>query len=146
MILSILLIQIVAIIGANLTSKLSEKKGNIPVLIGINTIWMLLCFYGYFVETPIIYFTAGIVGLVMGGVQSLSRSTYSKFLPETQDTTSYFSFYDVTEKIGIVIGMGIFGLIDLKFDSMRNAIVFLFVFFLIGIYLLFIVKKHIPKQ
>lgn len=146
LVLSILLIQIVAIIGANLTSKLSEKKGNIPVLIGINSIWMLLCFYGYFVETPIqFYFTAGIVGLVMGGVQSLSRSTYSKFLPETQDTTSYFSFYDVTEKIGIVIGMGIFGLIDLKFDSMRNAIVFLFVFFLIGIYLLLKVKKHIPK-
>ena len=146
LVLSILLIQIVAIIGANLTSKLSEKKGNIPVLIGINSIWMLLCFYGYFVESPIqFYFTAGAVGLVMGGVQSLSRSTYSKFLPKTQDTTSYFSFYDVSEKIGIVIGMGIFGLIDLKFDSMRNAIVFLFVFFLIGIYLLFRVKKYIPK-
>lgn len=146
LIFSILLIQIVAIIGANLTSKLSEKKGNIPVLIGINTIWMGLCFYGYFVSSPMeFYITAAIVGLVMGGVQSLSRSTYSKFLPETKDTTSYFSFYDVTEKIGIVIGMGIFGLIDLKFDSMRNAIVFLFVFFLVGILLLTRVNK-LEKQ
>ena len=78
----------------------------------------------------------------MGGIQSLARSTYSKFLPETEDTTSYFSFYDVAEKIGIVIGMGIFATIDQITGSMRNAILFLFVFFLVGIILLF----RVPKQ
>jgi UMF1 family MFS transporter len=140
---SILIIQIVAIIGAVLTSRASSKFGNLPTLIAVNFIWMGLCFYGYFVETPMqFYITAGIVGLVMGGIQSLARSTYSKFLPETEDTTSYFSFYDVAEKIGIVIGMVIFATIDQITGSMRNAILFLFVFFLIGIILLFRVPKH----
>jgi UMF1 family MFS transporter len=87
------------------------------------------------------YIAAGLVGLVMGGVQSLARSTYSKFLPETEDTTSYFSFYDVAEKIGIVIGMVIFAIVD-QVSSMRYAILFLFVFFLVGIFLLFRVPRE----
>jgi len=87
------------------------------------------------------YIAAGFVGLVMGGVQSLGRSTYSKFLPETEDTTSYFSFYDVAEKIGIVIGMALFAIID-QVSNMRNAILFLFVFFLGGILLLLRVPKE----
>jgi len=81
------------------------------------------------------------VGFVMGGIQSLARSTYSKLLPETEDTTSFFSFYDVAEKIGIVIGMVIFASIDQITGSMRNAILFLFLFFLSGIVLLFRVPK-----
>jgi UMF1 family MFS transporter len=87
------------------------------------------------------YIAASLVGLVMGGVQSLARSTYSKFLPETEDTTSYFSFYDVAEKIGIVIGMGIFATIDQITGSMRNAILFLVIFFIVGIILLFRVPE-----
>lgn len=143
LIVSILVIQVVAILGAFLTSRASEKFGNIPTLIVINFIWMALCFYGYFVETPIqFYITAAFVGLVMGGIQALSRSTYSKFLPETKDTTSYFSFFDVSEKIGIVIGMVIYGSIDQITGSMRNSILFLFIFFLIGIVLL----MRVPKQ
>ncbi len=139
---SILLIQIIAIVGAILTSMASKKFGNIKALIGVNFIWMSLCFYAYFMETPVqFYIAAGIVGLVMGGVQSLARSTYSKLLPETDDTTSYFSFYDVAEKIGIVIGMVIFASIDQITGTMRNAILFLFVFFLFGIILLFRVPK-----
>ena len=74
---------------------------------------MALCFYAYFMKMPLeFYIAATLVGFVMGGVQSLARSTYSKFLPETEDTTSYFSFYDVAEKIGIVIGMTIFAIVD----------------------------------
>lgn len=139
---SILAIQLVAIIGAVITSKLSEKHGNIKTLIIINFIWMALCFYAYFMKTPVqFYIAATIVGFVMGGVQSLGRSTYSKFLPETKDTTSYFSFYDVAEKIGIVIGMSIFAVVD-ELYTMRSAILFLFVFFLIGIVLLFRVPKE----
>lgn len=143
LIVSILLIQLVAVVGSNLTSRMSFKYGNIKTLIGINVIWMFLCIAAYFVWTPIqFYITAGFVGFVMGGVQALSRSTYSKFLPKTEDTTSFFSFYDITEKVGIVIGMVIYGSIDQITGSMRNAILFLFVFFLIGVVLLFRVPKR----
>ena len=143
LIVSILVIQLVAIIGAYLTSRASSKFGNIKTLIVINITWMALCFYAYFMQTPFqFYLAAGFVGLVMGGIQSLARSTYSKFLPETEDTTSYFSFYDVAEKIGIVIGMVIFATIDQITGSMRNAILFLFVFFLIGIILLLRVPRE----
>ncbi|WP_204345914.1 MFS transporter [Psychroserpens algicola] len=142
LIVSILVIQLVAIVGATLTSLASSKFGNIKTLIVVNIIWMLLCVYAYFMETPVqFYIAASLVGLVMGGIQSLARSTYSKFLPDTEDTTSYFSFYDVAEKIGIVIGMVIFATIDQVTGSMRNAILFLFIFFLIGIILLFRVPK-----
>lgn len=143
LIVSILIIQLIAIVGAVLTSKASSKFGNIKTLIAVNFIWMSLCFYAYFMETPIqFYIAASCVGFVMGGIQSLARSTYSKFLPETKDTTSYFSFFDVAEKIGIVIGMGIYGTIDQVTGSMRNSILFLFIFFLIGIILLFRVLKQ----
>lgn len=142
LIISILVIQLVAVIGAMITSRISEKIGNIKTLIGVNFIWLCLCFYAFFMVSPMqFYVAAGFVGLVMGGVQSLGRSTYSKFLPETDDTTSYFSFYDVAEKIGIVIGMIIFAVVD-QISSMRYAILFLFVFFLVGIILLFRVPKE----
>ncbi|MDX1470095.1 MAG: MFS transporter [Flavobacteriaceae bacterium] len=147
LIISILVIQILAIVGAVLTSRASARFGNINTLIGVNFVWMSLCFYAFFVVTPIqFYLTAGTVGLVMGGIQSLARSTYSKFLPDTEDTTSYFSFYDVAEKIGIVIGMLIYGFIDQITGSMRNSILFLFVFFLLGIILLFRVPRLKSKS
>jgi UMF1 family MFS transporter len=139
---SILIIQLIAILGAVLTSRASAKFGNINTLIVVNFIWMGLCFYAYFMKTPTqFYIAAASVGFVMGGIQSLARSTYSKFLPATPDTTSYFSFYDVAEKIGIVIGMVIFAFIDQITKSMRNSIIFLVVFFLLGIILLFKVPK-----
>jgi len=142
LIISILVIQLVAILGAILTSRASDKFGNIKTLIVINAIWMFLCVYAFFMETPKeFYVAAGFVGLVMGGVQALARSTYSKFLPNTKDTTSYFSFFDVAEKIGIVIGMLIFAIVDEKYN-MRYAILFLVVFFLMGIILLFRVPKE----
>jgi UMF1 family MFS transporter len=142
LIISILVIQLVAVLGAFVTSRASAKFGNINTLIVVNAIWLCLCFYAYFMVTPTqFYIAAGLVGLVMGGVQSLARSTYSKFLPETEDTTSYFSFYDVAEKIGIVIGMVIFAIVD-QVSSMRYAILFLFVFFLVGIFLLFRVPRE----
>ncbi len=146
LIVSILVIQLVAILGAVLTSRASDKFGNIKTLIVVNAIWMCLCFYAYFMKTPTeFYIAAGFVGLVMGGVQALARSTYSKFLPETEDSTSYFSFYDVAEKIGIVIGMIIFAIVD-SYYNMRYAILFLFVFFLIGIVLLLRVPKEETKS
>ena len=143
LIISILLIQLIAILGAWLTSKLVAIYGNISILIGLNFSWILICAYAYFVITPNdFYIAAAFVGLVMGGIQSLSRSTYSKFIPnETNDTTSFFSFYDVAEKIGIVIGMFIYGYIADVTGKIQNAILFLILFFAIGLLLLFRVPK-----
>ncbi len=142
LIISILLIQLIAIVGAIATSRASSKYGNIPTLITINCIWAALCIVAYFISLPIhFYIVASLVGLVMGGIQSLSRSTYSKLLPSTDDTTSFFSFYDVAEKIGIVIGMLIYGAIDQITGSPRLAIGFLAAFFIAGIILL----TRIPK-
>jgi UMF1 family MFS transporter len=109
----------------------------------INCFWILLCIGAYFITLPIhFYAMAGLVGLVMGGIQALSRSTYSKLLPETEDTASFFSFYDVAEKIGIVIGMMVYGIIDQITGSPRFAIVFLAVFFIIGVILL----NRVPRK
>ncbi len=143
LIVSILLIQLVAIVGATLTSRLALKIGNLKTLIFINLIWIAICGYAYFIVTPVqFYIAAASVGLVMGGIQTLSRSTYSKFLPEdTIDTTSYFSFYDVAEKIGIVIGMILYGLVAQLTGSVRDAIIFLALFFIIGVFLLMRVPK-----
>lgn len=147
LIISILVIQIVAVFGAVVTSRASTKFGNIPTLIVVNVIWAVICVCAYFVTEPIhFYVTAGFVGLVMGGIQALSRSTYSKFLPKTDDTASFFSFYDVSEKIGIVIGMGLYGLIDQLTGSMRNSIVFLTLFFIGGVVLLLRVPQKINAQ
>ena len=143
LIICILIIQLVAVVGAVLTSKASEKFGNIPTLIVINCIWAVFCILAFFITLPIhFYVMASVVGLVMGGIQALSRSTYSKLLPQTEDTASFFSFYDVAEKIGIVIGMLVYGIIDQITGSPRFAIVFLGVFFVIGIILL----KRVPKK
>ena len=107
----------------------------------INFIWAGLCCYAYYIQKPMqFYAVAGLVGMVMGGLQSLSRSTYSKLLPVTQDTTSFFSFYDVTEKVGIIIGMLFFGLIDQITGSMRNSILFFMLFFILGAFMLTRVK------
>lgn len=142
LIICILLIQLVAIVGATFTSIASKKYGNIPTLIAINGFWIVLCVLAYFIYLPIhFYVMASLVGLVMGGIQALSRSTYSKLLPETEDTASFFSFYDVAEKIGIVIGMCVYGIIDQITGSPRFAIVFLGIFFVIGLLLL----KRVPK-
>ena len=147
LIVSILVIQLVAVLGAFLTSRSSEKFGNILTLIVINIIWVAICVVAYFISEPLeFYITAGVVGLVMGGIQSLSRSTYSKFLPKTEDTTSYFSFYDVAEKIGLVIGLGLYGLIDQITGSMRNSILFLILFFAIGVVLLLRVPKATKSE
>ena len=143
LIISILVIQVVAIFGALLTSRLVLKYGNIKVLILLNFSWILICTYAYFVITPNdFYIAAFFVGLVMGGIQSLSRSTYSKFIPEdTKDTTSFFSFYDVAEKIGIVIGMFTYGYIADVTGKIQNAILFLILFFIVGLLLLLRVPK-----
>lgn len=137
LIVSILLIQIVGIFGAYVTATASRKFGNILTLVVVNFIWAGLCIFAFFIKTPSEFYSAAAgVGLVMGGIQALSRSTYSKLIPETNDTTSFFSFYDVTEKVGIIIGMAIFGTIDQITGSMRNSILLFIILFISGALLL----------
>ena len=140
----ILVIQLVAIAGAYIMAKLSDIFGNLKVLLFVVLIWIGLCIAAYFTHTATqFYIIAAFVGLVMGGIQSLSRSTYSKLMPPTHDTASFFSFYDVTEKFAIVIGMLTFGFIDNLLD-MRTAILALITFFFIGAVIL-IAAIRIPQ-
>jgi MFS transporter, UMF1 family len=148
LITTILIIQFVAMFGAYLFSFFSKKIGNIKTLMIAVFIWIGACLGTYFFcYTPTDFFVvAGVVGLVMGGIQSLSRSTYSKMLPATQDHASYFSFYDVTEKICIVLGMATFGVINEFSTSMRKPIIMLIVFFVVGLLLLMRVPKEAKEQ
>lgn len=145
LIISVLIIQFIAVAGAYLMAYLSGKIGNIKTIAITIFIWIIICYVAYaFVYTPMgFYAVAGMVGFVMGGIQSLSRSTYSKMLPETQDHASFFSFYDVLEKIGIVIGMFSYGFI-LRFtdNDMRQSILSLILFFVVG----FLLLLRIPKK
>ena len=144
LILSILLIQLIAVIGAILSAKISERIGNLKTLISLNIIWALICVFGYYVETSTeFYIAAGLVGLVMGGIQALSRSTFSKFIPSTTNNTSYFSFYDVSQKLSIVIGMTLFATIDQITGSMRNSILVFLIFFVAGAIILAKLNKKI---
>ena len=144
----VLILQVVAIGGAYLFALISEYRGNVFSLASMLIIWILICLFAYSVEGKTeFYYIAGAVGLVMGGIQSLSRSTYSKLLPEgTEDTTSYFSFYDVLEKIAIVSGTFIFGLAELVTGNIRNSVLVLGVFFLISLVLLLRLKVERPKR
>ena len=145
LIISILIIQFIGILGAFVFSRLSGKIGNVKSIMVSIAIWIFICVYTYLiVRLPMhFYVVAFLVGFVMGGIQSLSRSTYSKFLPVTEDNTSYFSFYDVMEKLGMIIGTVSFGVISEITGGMRPAILSLILFFVIGfIGLLFVPKKH----
>lgn len=147
LIMTILIIQLVAIAGAYIMSKLSERFGNLAVLLFVVIMWIGICIAAYYTTTAMeFYIIATIVGLVMGGIQSLSRSTYSKLMPETRDTTSFFSFYDVTEKIAIVLGMFSFGFIEDITGSMRNSIIALITFFALGAFVLYLAFAKAKKE
>jgi len=144
LIVAVVAIQVVAILGAWGMAKLSGRFGNLPVLMVVIVLWIGICLAGYRMQTANdFYMLAVAVGLVMGGVQSLSRSTYAKLMPETEDTTSFFSYYDVVEKLSITVGLTTFGYIHELTGSMRNSVLALIVFFVIGlIWLLSAQKKQ----
>ena len=149
LIIAILIIQLVAIPGAYLIARLSNKIGNFKALMVTVALWIVLCVIGYLLPKNGInefYALAILVGFVMGGIQSLSRSTYAKLMPETKDTTSFFSFYDVTEKISIVIGMFSFGYINELTGSQRNSVLALVVFFVMGFVLLLFASLESQKK
>ncbi|MGV3611232.1 MAG: MFS transporter [Fluviicola sp.] len=143
LIISILLIQILGAAGAFLMSRLSGKIGNIKTLIYVVLVWIGVCAMAFLITTEVqFYILASIVGLVMGGVQAIARSTYSKFLPQTEDHASYFSFYDVTEKIGIVCGTLFFGIMEIAMDNIRYSVLSVAFFFIVGLIMLFRVPKN----
>jgi MFS transporter, UMF1 family len=147
LIITAVIIQLVAIVGAIGMSKLSKIIGNVKVLILTVLLWMAICISGYFMKTEMqFYILASLVGLVMGGIQSMSRSSYSKFMPETKDTASFFSFYDVTEKLAIVIGLISFGVIEGLTHSMRSSLVVLTGFFALGFFFLVLTAQKIKKN
>lgn len=147
LIITILLIQLVAIFGAYVFSRISERIGNIKTLKLTIAIWGLICFAAYLLDKDnkyidLQFYTLGaLIGMVLGAIQSLSRSTYSKLIPETEDHATYFSFFDVTEKIAIVLGTFIFGFVGSITNSMRNSIFILAIFFLLGYIVLSFMKK-----
>ncbi len=143
LIATILIIQFVAIGGAYLFAYLSKKIGNVNALLVALCIWIGICISAYYVvNANQFYLLALSVGVVMGGSQSLSRSTYSKLLPETKDTTSFFSFYDTSEKVAIVLGTASYGLIEEITGSMRNSVFTLGTFFVLGFLLLTRLKRN----
>ncbi len=149
LIIAILLIQLVAIPGAFIISKLSGRIGNFKALMVVVFFWVLICIAAYFVPKHAIvqfYILGACVGFVMGGIQSLSRSTYSKLMPETKDTASFFSFYDVTEKIAVVIGMLSFGYITELTGSQRGSVLALMTFFVIGLVILYSALKKQQEE
>jgi UMF1 family MFS transporter len=145
LIIAVLIIQFIAIPGAYVFNIVSRKIGDIRTLTIAAFIWIFICVFVYFfVKEPIMfYILAGLVGFVMGGTQSLSRSTYSKLLPETKDTASFFSFYDVTEKMGMVIGIFLFGFVEDVSGDITTSVLFLTAVFMISFVLLILVPKKV---
>jgi UMF1 family MFS transporter len=146
LIMTILIIQFVAIAGSFVFARLSERTTNVyAIKIGV-AIWMLLCFAAFFVQTAgQFYVVGGVLGFVMGAVQSLSRSTYSKMLPETEDHTTYFSFYDVMEKLATTFGMFSIGLLEALTGDLRNSALALTVFFALGLIQMFRLRAFEKK-
>ena len=147
LILTILIVQIVAIFGAFFFSKLSKKIGNLATLKITMGIWGMVCFIAFILDKSLpnvdnYFYAMGIVlGFVLGATQSLTRSTFSKLLPETHDHATYFSFYNVTEQIAVVLGMFIFGLLVALTGSMQYSVLALAAFFLVAFVMLYSVKK-----
>jgi UMF1 family MFS transporter len=147
LIVTILLVQIVAILGAFVFSRISEKWGNIKALKVTILIWMVVCFAAFMLDKNqenVAYYFYGLgvlLGFVQGAIQSLTRSTYSKLLPDTEDHATYFSFYDVTEKIAIVLGTFVYGFLYEITDSMQWSVLCLAIFFLASFIVLSTLKK-----
>lgn len=145
LIVAIILVQLIAIPGSFLFSWLSRRHGNVRILALATILWTGVCLFAYFLVngSNMFFVAAGIIGFMMGGTQSLNRSTYTKMLPSgTEDTASYFSFYEVLEKAGVVIGMFSWGYIEGFTGSMRNSILALIAFFAIAL----VILSSIPKE
>ena len=146
LILTVLIIQLVAIGGSYLFAFISKRIGNKNSLMTMVVVWMGICVAAYYVHSVYQFYSlAFVVGMVMGGIQSLSRSTYAKLIPtSTTDHASFFSFFDLTEKVAVVLGTFTYGFIEQLTGSMRNSALFLVVFFVVGIF--FLARLTLPKK
>jgi UMF1 family MFS transporter len=147
LITTILILQFVGIAGAWSFARLSGRIGNLRALIVSVIIWIGICLAAYRIETTTGFIiTAMFIGFVMGGSQSLARSTYSKMLPETTDHTSFFSFYDVMEKLATVSGLALFGLMDDLTGGMRSGVLMLTLFFIISLAAFLLLSVRLKRQ
>jgi len=147
MIPTLLLIQLVGMGGAWSFARLSGKIGNLKALMVSLAAWTLICIGAYFIYNAASFITAAFfIGIVMGGTQSLARSTYSKMLPETTDHTSFFSFFDVMEKLAVAGGTFSFGLIEAITGDMRASVVAIGIFFVIGLGIILTILKISEKH
>src|SRR5690606_12433860 len=133
LIMTVMIIQIIAIPGAYFFAWMAKKRGNINTLIIANFIWIGICIGAFYTYTNVqFYILAAVVGWVMGGVQALCRAPVTRLLPREKDISSYFSFYDATEKFAIVFGTMIYGTIEEITGDMRNSVLSLMVFFILA--------------
>ncbi|MCB0634647.1 MAG: MFS transporter [Lewinella sp.] len=145
LITTVLLLEYLGIGGAFLFAWISKKAGNLRALMLAVAVWILICIGSYFIVTPLhFYIAAFFIGIVMGGIQSLSRSTFAKMIPKTGNNAGYFSFYDVCEKVAMMFGLVLFGYLDNLTGSMRNSIIALATWFTIGLILLYVVHRMRP--
>lgn len=146
LILTVLIIQIVAIFGSQFFAYSSSRFGYLNTLLAAIFIWILACVMAYFItQASHFYILAMIVGFIMGGTQAISRATYSFYLPETKDNASFFSFYSIMDKVSIILGLFVYGFVNQITQDMRTSILFLISFFVLGIFMIIRMKKKIVK-
>ena len=140
LIFTVLIIQLVAIGGAYLFAYLSKLRGNRFGLMSMLLIWVAICIAAYFTVGKLYFYCiAAFVGLVVGGIQSLSRSSYTKLLSdEVDEVTSFFSFYDVLTKFAVVAGTLTFGIVDSITGNLRYSVLTIAMFFIVS---LFFIRK-----
>jgi UMF1 family MFS transporter len=145
--ITVLLLEYIGIAGAFLFAWISARSGNISALLIAVGVWICICAGSYYIYTPLQFYVAAFfIGIVMGGIQSLSRSTYAKMMPRTQHDAGYFSFYDASEKVAMMLGLIMFGTLDHITGSMRNSIIAVGIWFVIGFLLLLIVNRMSSKM
>jgi UMF1 family MFS transporter len=144
LILTVLFIQLVAIIGSQVFAYLSKKIGNLPTLLSGMVLWIIICCVAYTIDTAFqFYILACCVGFIMGGTQALSRATYSIFIPDGEDNASFFSFYSIADKISVILGLLSYGLINQLTHNMRTSILFLISYFVVGMILMIMLRKKL---
>lgn len=145
--LTLLIIQCIALFGALLFSRLGERITAKRALLITLFLWSGVVIYASrFLAGPVGYMVLGIVvGIVLGGSQSLSRSLYGSMIPP-RSSAEFYGFYSVFSKFSAIWGPLVFGIIRQVSGSSRNAIISLVVFFLVGMVLLSFVDVKKAKE
>lgn len=147
LIITMLVIQFVGALGAYSFAKLSDRIGHFKGLYIVAVVWFLVTFAAYFITNSTQYIAASFfIGLVMGGIQASTRSTYASLLPKTKDHASFFSFYDVMENVAIVIGTFTMGGLTAYYENLRSPILIIASFFIIGIIFLIFAQRNLKSR